>query len=276
MLFIYESFGSIFEDIQNLAEIKTLYKQAKLLDQTTEEIFSFTDGIAAVIKAVFRLIRDTAIRIGELIVCVQDLFIRFFTSVAISISFLNEGCTYCAMDPLDNGDTEFNCTLRNAIADRPDPDCMNCNNFLADGFECVGRLFNIITFGFIEDRLPRIMRAMACVGGSMFKPPAVIFSGLIDKLITQNCMGFSDLDVTLEQWFLSEDCGKPDPGNNCDLPGSSCKDCTDLPIGVIPCFTEFLRAITNDAVDDFFELIFNFIFHITLTSSQVERLSIAA
>lgn len=260
MIFIYDSLGQIFEDIQNLVEIKRLYKEAKVLDQVTEEVFSFTQGISAVIKAVFRLIRDTAVRIGEVIVCVQDLFVRFLTAVALQISFINEGCTYCAMDPLANGDTEFNCTLRNAVLDRPEPDCMQCNNFLADGFECVGRVFNVITFGFIEDKLPRIMRAMACVIGSMFKPPAVIFSGLIDNLITDNCMGFNDLDDTLEQWFLSEDCGKPDPGTNCELPGEFCKDCTDLPIGVIPCFTEFLRAITDDEFDDFFELIFSFIF----------------
>lgn len=264
LLFVYDAFATIIEDIANSIELYTLYKKSETLSPITEEIFQFTDDIVTIVRTIFRIIGQTLQRLANLLTCWVDLIIRLLTSITISRNFLNQGCTYCAMDPAinppSNQESEFNCALRNPFPNRPDPDCMQCIDFLTEAWECTGIAFNLITFGVFEERLPRIMRAISCVIGSMFKPPAVIFSGLVDNLITDNCMGFSELLSTLTQWFTSTDCGKPDPDVNCELPGPECPTCSDLPIGVIPCFNEFLRAVTNDAVDDFFLLIFNFIF----------------
>ncbi|KKK48392.1 hypothetical protein LCGC14_3145580, partial [marine sediment metagenome] len=117
----------------------------------------------------------------------------------------------------------------------------------------VGKFVAFLTFGTVDENfIVRVMRAIACLVNVSYKGAFWLFTSLVS-----GCLPLNELDDFIEDWWLSTGCGKP---TNCDSPGESNKNGKDLPIGVFPCWGEFIRAVSDDEIDNFFRLIIQFLF----------------
>lgn len=261
VLFVIDAVTQIIDDILMLIKIGEIAGGSQLFEDVKKEIFTDGTEIGETIKGIFRIIRDGFIAVGNIIACAVDLFVQFGTSIIITSTIFNQDCTFCALDPANFTNnqalgTEFECALREPFPNRAEPDCFECSDFIAFLLSCIGAFIDDIAGSIIPINIERLARATACIINSAIKPAFWILQGLIDFAINGNCVDIVDLPEFIFDWFLSSDCGKPDPETNCMLP----PDGTDLPIGIIPCWNEFLQALTNDALNDFFELIFAAVF----------------
>ncbi len=274
VLFVIDAFLEIIDDISMLIKLGKIASESVIIKDILGEL---SGEIWTTISVIATIIEEFFVNLAELLACVVDVFMRFLTAMIGTRTFVNQDCTYCALDP----DPSV-CTLRNKFDALglvgAEPNCDECTDFLADTAECAALFVDYLTLGLIEGAdtsLPRIFRALACVVNSAVKPPFWILQGLIDDAVNSNgCVTFADLSPipgsgsVIDQWFTSEECGK----TVCLIPPPS-PPRTDLPIGVIPCWVELIRAVTGDEIDGFFELIAAFLFDfITLVVVSIENI----
>ncbi|KKL94915.1 hypothetical protein LCGC14_1859900, partial [marine sediment metagenome] len=229
------------------------------------------------VSVIANIIEGFFVQIAETVACLVDVFLRFLTSLIVTRTFINQDCTYCALDP-----PTAECTLRQkfelAGLTGAEPNCEQCHDWLKDFATCIGAILDYVTLGLIKGggtSIERILRSVACIINSTIKPAFWIVQGLIDDAVNSNgCVTFSDLNPLpgsgslIDQWFTSTDCGKLSP---CNFPPPESD--TDIPIGIIPCWTEFLRAVTGDVIDDIFQLVFAFIFQfIQIIITSIENI----
>lgn len=265
VLFVFDAFAQLIEDIQMLVKIGNLSGIPEFLQSIRAELTfaEFWDTVSIIASA----IEDFVVELAELFMCVWSAFGQFLTAITVTLTFMNQDCTYCALDPpvAYPADQQGICTLRQTLAPGLEPDCDLCHDFVKDWFVCAADFLDFITLGLTDGfgtSLPRVFRALACVVNSLLKPPFWILQGLIDDAVNSNgCVTFADLSPIpgsgslIDQWFTSTECGKP---AGCSFPPPETN--TDIPIGVVPCFTELIRAVTADEIDELFELIFSFFF----------------
>ncbi len=277
VIFVIEAFKSIIEDIKMLIKLgqipgMTQMIQENILGGLAGDFWDTVSVIANIIEGFF-------VQIAETIACLVDVFLRFLTSLIVTRTFINQDCTYCALDP-----PAAECTLRQKFQlgglTGAEPNCEQCHDWLKDFATCIGAILDYVTLGLVKGggtSIERILRSVACIINSIIKPAFWIVQGLIDNAVNGNgCVTFSDLNPfpgsgsLIDQWFTSTDCGKP---SGCNFPPPETD--TDIPIGIIPCFTEFLRAVTGDVIDDIFQLIFAFIFQfIQIIITSIENIVI--
>ena len=269
---ILDTLGQVIDDLRMLIRLGEIASESELFQSIDSEIFGIAGIFGEVLKFATQIIVDGVTAIGVFLVCFGDVIVRFFSALLASRTLISQNCTACAMDPpTPSFDGEGECTLRQVVFAGAVPNCTECHDFVVEGFNCIGGLvgdiLDISTAGLIPRRIPaRIARAIACLLNHfpLFKPALWIAQGIFDFIFSGGTKCFdpfgSGLTNIIADWFLLSDCGRPDPGTNCDIPGPINKNGQDVPVGLIPCFGEFIRAITDDQIDNFFVLLFGFIF----------------
>ena len=275
VLFIFDGIGSVFGSIQTL--------------QRAGRVTTTWRGVGAVGEAVlggdlddlFSILQDIATALGDYFAGWGEWFVSGWNYIAdfintwfVTVSMFSGSCTLCAADP-----SPRSCPLRTPLLPgQAEFDCNDCHELSADFGGLVGGLLDAVTGSFLQllntgTSFERIGRAFMCPIRSFLLWPVHTIVALIDGCRTiLEVIDVTDPFSEISQWWLG---GDPLLYNNCD-PGQDSASCCgrpagctfpkdggdDLPTGIIPCLGELVRALTGDAIDDFIELILEFIFPI--------------
>ena len=205
-----------------------------------------------------------------------SIIVAIVNTVFIKLDFFGASCSLCSADPLPA------CGLRQKIAPHiANYDCDACHEHVADIFGLVGAFADALVGNSVSGAsnggtsFTRIFRALGCVVRSMWMYPMHILDASALAATPYSCetleqiYDITDTSSSVSRWFLAGDptfyncnddpqlcCGRP---SGCAFPSDASGPGTDLPIGIAPCVGELFRALTNDAVDDWLEVVLTFL-----------------
>jgi hypothetical protein len=151
-------------------------------------------------------------------------------------TIFSESCSWS-----NDFDPTHKCTLTNAAFPGVEVNHTNCHTFERSFMRCLTKLLDgatpdeIYHLGDIDEFWENLGNDIACIISSLFKRPIFIISGLIDNSINSNgCVTVSDLPDQIVQYIVD----------------------------FVNCITALIVDLTFGTVNDFFELIFRYLFPI--------------
>jgi hypothetical protein len=238
------------------------------------------------------IMRNILTAIGDYLVGLADAFFdgldflaSFVATWFIRVNMFSGSCSLCSADP---GPRE--CILRSPLLPgQSEFDCDECHELTVQLGRVVGGNIDAATASFLA--LLGTGTSFARIGGSItglsrafIMYPIHVISALVEN---PDCRAILDIiniaDPTSEvsRWWLAGDpliyngcsgtltttiIGRTDPVTFAAICCGKPSGCTfpkdgglDHPIGILPCFGEVIRALTGDKIDDFFELVLEFL-----------------
>ena len=273
MLFLFDlTIGALTQDLRTLVRAGRVTSVPAGLSAAGayilgDEIGDFTQVIVEILNTIGEYLAGLGVWFTDVLTYVVEVVGVFF----IEISVFGRSCSLCSADLVPS------CDLRKPyLPGQTEFDCDECHELVADAFGLIGQFFDAVTANFVASlsqgtSFKRIGRAIGCLIRSLYMYPVQIVQALIQIAANDECLSFFEIITDLEdglvaRWFLAGTvncvnqpqvcCGKP---AGCTLFDG---DSDDLPIGILGCLTELIRALTDDAITDFVALILAFIFAI--------------
>lgn len=276
VLFLFDiTIGALTSDLRTLVRAGKLVNVRQGFTATSAFILGGDlAGIGDIVGEILAAIADYLAELGKWFTDVLAWLTEVIGVFLLEISIFGKSCSLCSADPTPD------CDLRQPfLADQGAFDCNECHELVADAFALVGQFFDAATANFVGSlsegtSFRRIGRAIGCVLRSTYMYPVQMVQALIqlafDECISlEDIINVADTDSMVSRWWLAGTvncggtgsgpqtcCGKP---AGCDL---YAKDTDDLPIGIVGCTTELIRALTDDKIVDIVELILAFLFTI--------------
>ena len=275
VLFIFDGISSVFGSIKTLERTGRVTSTTQGLVAVGEAIFAGDlEDLFSIIQDLFAALADYLAGWGVWFTDGWNFFADFIHTWFITASMFSNSCSLCSADP----PTRI-CPLRTPLLPgQSEFDCTDCHELSVDFGRLVGGLLDAVTFSFLDlldtgTSFERIGGAVMCPLRALIMYPVHTIVALISTCRTiGEVIDFTNIYSEVVRWFLAGDpgfygncastlnaatcCGNP---SGCNFPHTGG---TDMPIGILPCLGELVRALTGDGIDDFIELIFEFIFPI--------------